>query len=85
MQRILRWVVRLLLVVVALVVALVAYVYIASGRLMSRTYRVAQVPHVTVRSDPESLARGKYLFERVAACAQCHGDDLGGKVVEPTS
>jgi mono/diheme cytochrome c family protein len=82
MRGILRWVVRLVLVVVALLIALVAYVYIASGRLMARTYQVDQVPRVTVRSDAESIARGKYLVERVAACADCHGADLGGKVVE---
>jgi hypothetical protein len=52
-KRILRWLVRLVLVVVALALALVAYVYIASGRLMARTYRVDQVPHTLVRSDPE--------------------------------
>ena len=70
------------LVVVVLVTALVGYVYVASGRLMARTYRVDQVPLVTVRSDAGSIARGKYLVERVAVCADCHGADLGGKVVQ---
>jgi cytochrome c553 len=82
MKRILRWLVRLVLVVVALALALVAYVYIASGRLMARTYRVDQAPHVLVRSDPASVARGKYLYEHVSLCGECHGEDLGGKVVE---
>ena len=33
-------------------------------------------------SDANSLARGKYLFEKVALCSDCHEKDLGGKVVE---
>ena len=82
MKRLLRWLVRLVLLVLVLGIALVAYVYIASGRLMARTYQVDRVPRVTVRSDPASLARGKYLFERVAVCAECHGEDSGGKVVQ---
>ncbi len=49
---------------------------------MARTYQVDRVPRVTLRSDPASLARGKYLFERVAVCAECHGEDSGGKVVQ---
>jgi mono/diheme cytochrome c family protein len=82
MKRLLRWVGIAVLVLVGLVAALVGYVYISSGLLMARTYQVGQVPHVTVRSDPASVARGKYLYEHVAACGECHGADLGGKVVE---
>jgi cytochrome c553 len=82
MRRILRWVVTIVAVLVLVVVGLVAYVYIASGRMMARTYRIDQVPRVAVRSDPASLARGKYLTERVAICVECHGNDLGGRVVD---
>lgn len=63
------------------IVALVAYVYIASDRLMARAYAV-EAPRVAIPSDAASLARGKYLSEKVALCTDCHGPDLGGKVVE---
>src|SRR5262249_34295024 len=39
-------------------------------------------PAVAIPTDPASLERGRYLVERVAVCVECHGPDLGGKVVE---
>jgi mono/diheme cytochrome c family protein len=81
MKRIFRWVLILVAALVLGVVALVAYVFIASNRLMARTY-VVDVPRITVASDPDTIARGKYLVENVALCVDCHGPDLGGKLVE---
>ena len=48
---------------------------------MARTYAV-EAPRVPIPSDSASIARGKYLAEKVAVCTECHGTDLGGKVVE---
>lgn len=81
MRRVLKWALRLALAVVLLVVALTAYVYLASARRMSATYTVTP-PDVTVPTDDAALARGKYLAENVAMCTDCHAKDLGGKVVE---
>jgi mono/diheme cytochrome c family protein len=81
MRRLLKWIGILVGVVAVLIVGLVGYVYVASGRVMARTY-VVTVPPVPIPSDPASIARGKYLSEKVALCADCHGQDLGGKVVE---
>lgn len=81
MRRLLRWSLRLLVVVLIVVAAAVAYVYVASARLLARTYSITSLPDVPVPSDAASLARGKYLVEHVAMCTNCHGDDLGGKVV----
>ena len=61
--------------------ALVAYVYVASSRVMARSYTV-EAPRVSIPTAPDAIARGKYLVEKVAACTECHGLDLGGKVVE---
>jgi mono/diheme cytochrome c family protein len=83
MRRIFRWLTILVGSVVALAVALVAYVYIASGRLMARTYAL-DAPSIVIPSDPASIGRGKYIYEKVAICAECHGKDLGGRVVEET-
>jgi mono/diheme cytochrome c family protein len=48
---------------------------------MARTY-VVQPPSVPIPADPAAIARGKYLAEKVAVCTECHGSDLGGKVVQ---
>ena len=37
---------------------------------------------MTIPTDAASIARGKYLAEKVAVCTECHGADFGGKVVE---
>ena len=81
MGRILRWVLVLVGALAAAAVALILYVYVASNRLMARTY-VVDVPQVAIRSDDATLVRGKYLVEKVALCVECHDRDLGGKVVE---
>ncbi|MBA2355092.1 MAG: c-type cytochrome, partial [Acidobacteria bacterium] len=74
-----------LAVVLLVAAAAVGYVYVASARLLARTYAITSLPDVPVRSDPASLARGKYLADHVAMCADCHDRDLGGKVVSDSA
>jgi mono/diheme cytochrome c family protein len=81
MKRLLKWILIVAGVVAIAAVGLVAYVYLASDSLMARTYTV-DPPRVPIPADPTSVARGRYLVEKVAACTECHGPDLGGKVVE---
>jgi mono/diheme cytochrome c family protein len=80
MKWLLKWAFRLVVLVVLVVCACVGYVYYATGREMSRTYTVT-VPKITVPTDAASIARGKYLAEKVSMCVECHGEDLGGKMV----
>lgn len=84
MRRLFKWIGILIGAIGVAVLALVAYVYLASNRAMARTYRV-QAPSVAIPTDPASLARGRYLTEKVAVCTDCHGRDLGGQVVEDSA
>jgi len=81
MRRLLKWLVITVAGIALAIVALVTYVYVASGRVMARTY-VVEAPRVAIPTDAASIARGKYLAERVAVCTECHGADFGGKVVD---
>jgi mono/diheme cytochrome c family protein len=81
MRRLLKWLAIFVAGIGIAIAALVAYVYVASSRVIARTYAV-EVPRVPIPSDPASIARGKYLAEKVAVCTECHGTDLGGKVVD---
>src|SRR5688500_4446788 len=81
MRRLFKWIGVLVGVIAVAIVGLIAYVYVASRSVMTRTYVVA-VPQVPIPSDPASIARGQYLAEKVALCTDCRGPDLGGKVVE---
>jgi len=80
MKFLLKWTFRLVVFVVLVVCAVVGYVYFASSREMSKSYAVT-VPTVTIPTDAASIARGKYLAEKVSMCVECHGEDLGGKVM----
>ena len=59
MRRLLKWLGILVACVVIAIVALVAYVYVASSRVVARTYTV-DAPRVAIPSDAVSIARGKY-------------------------
>jgi mono/diheme cytochrome c family protein len=79
MRTALRWIVRILGVVIALIGLLLATVYYQTNQRMARTYAVS-VPAFTVPTDAASLERGKYLVERRAICIECHDKDLGGRL-----
>jgi mono/diheme cytochrome c family protein len=81
MRRLLKWFGILVAGIGIAIIALLGYVYVASSRVIARTYTV-DAPRVAVPTDPVSIGRGKYLAEKVAVCTECHGADLGGKVVE---
>jgi mono/diheme cytochrome c family protein len=81
MKRVLKWIVRLVVVLVAAVAAFIAYLYVATNREMARVYDV-NVPKIAIPTDAASIARGKYIATRVSGCVECHGADLGGAVIE---
>jgi cytochrome c553 len=80
MRSVVKWLLRLLLLLVVLVPLGVGYVYWRSAAMLAKTYNVA-VPEVTIPTDELSIARGKHLVERVSLCIECHDKDLGGKMV----
>jgi cytochrome c553 len=79
MRRLLRWVGRLVAVVVVLGVVLVGYAYFATERMLARTYVVADPPLV-LPTDAAALDRGRHLFTELG-CADCHGAQGQGHVV----
>jgi cytochrome c553 len=79
MKTVLRWLLRLILLVVVSILLFVGYVYWRSAALMAKTYDVP-VPKVTIPTDAASIARGKHLVENVSLCIECHDKDLGGKI-----
>ena len=78
MGKVLRWaaiVVGALLLVVVLSGAGVVY---NAHRHAARTYAITpRVP--ALPTDSASLARGRHVAFAIAKCADCHGEDLGGR------
>lgn len=68
-------------VVVVLVVLLAGAVQFASTRDIARHYPIAVRPLAEPVVDSALLARGAHLAGPIGKCAECHGDDLGGKIV----
>ena len=72
------------LALAGLALALVVAGQVVTGRAMRRQRAVAPAP-LAVRHDGAAaaaqVARGRRLVEVVARCGECHGDDLGGKVL----
>jgi cytochrome c553 len=79
-KRILRILLRTAVVLVVLVAVVVGASYVAVSRRMATTYQVA-VPHVNVPTDAASIERGRYLVTKVSVCTDCHGNNLGGKIM----
>lgn len=79
-----KWIKRIAVGVVSLIVLLVAVVYGVSEARVRKTYEVAAFTGLNVTTDPAQIARGQHLATAVAKCVDCHTDDLGGKVfIEP--
>lgn len=66
--------------IVALLLVTAAGVYGVSEVRYRKHYDVAEAP-VAVPTDSAAIARGEHLANSFAACADCHGANLGGKVV----
>ena len=79
-----KWIKRIALGLVAVIVLLVAVIFGVSESKMRRTYDVAAVSSLNVTKDPAQIARGEHLATAVAKCTDCHTADLGGKIfIEP--
>lgn len=80
-----KWIKRIALGLVSLIVLVVAVIFGVSEARMRKTYKVSTVASsLSVTRDPAQIARGEHLVTAVAKCTDCHTDDLGGKIfIEP--
>lgn len=77
MRSVLKWIGRILGLIVALIVVAVAAVYIISTSRINATYDVTPAD-IEIPDDAESVARGEHLVTSVVDCTGCHGPDLSG-------
>jgi mono/diheme cytochrome c family protein len=80
MQKFLKWLGYILGGLLALLLMAAGIIYFQSESILNKTYAAPPVS-VTVPTDAETVARGKYLVEHVSVCVDCHGENLGGGVV----
>lgn len=81
MTRTFTWTARLALVTMAMAALGLGYLFAAYPR-------VAAAEHLSIDRTPTTLARGQYLFDHVAGCADCHSTrdwtKYGGPIVPGT-
>jgi len=79
MKRVLKYLLYILGLVVAIVVAAAGYVLYATETAVNKVYTITPLPLTVPHGDPAAIERGRYLVHKVSLCIECHGEDLGGK------
>ena len=81
LRRVLTWLGAIVLILLVVAAAGLAYTYHRTDALIAKTYTVS-VPPLEIPTDPARIAHGKYLADKVSMCSECHDADLGGKMVQ---
>jgi cytochrome c553 len=81
MRKVLKWIGIILASLVGLLlVAAVALFAVGSARL-NKIHNI-QVETLAIPTNETAVVRGRHLAEAVTLCIACHGDDLGGTVLD---
>jgi mono/diheme cytochrome c family protein len=80
MRRVFKYIVRGVIGLVLLAIVAVAGAWLLVQRRLDRIWDV-NTPAVSVPADAVAVERGRRLVQALAPCGECHGDDLGGKVM----
>lgn len=76
-----RWVLRIAAALVALVLLAAATLWLLSNRALARRYDVT-AETISVPGDSAALERGRHLASAIGKCVDCHGENLGGTVMD---
>jgi mono/diheme cytochrome c family protein len=78
-MKVLRWVGRILLGLLGLLIVAAAAVYLASNTQLNKTITVPQ-EQIAIPTDPARIEHGQHLVVALAKCVDCHGPNLAGGV-----
>jgi mono/diheme cytochrome c family protein len=79
MKKLLKWTGIVLGSLVALLLVAFGYIYYRTDSRFNKAYKVTVQP-ISIPTDSASLALGHHIAN-IKGCGDCHGPDLGGKVV----
>jgi mono/diheme cytochrome c family protein len=80
MKRLLKWIGYIIGGFLVIIIVFIAVIYGISSSRMGRRYPV-RVEAVAIPTNPAAVERGQHLVAAVGKCANCHGDNLGGKAI----
>ncbi len=66
--------------VLGLILVTIVVAYVVTGFRASKTFDVPSDP-VASSADAQAIERGRHIVHAIAKCADCHGDDFGGKMI----
>lgn len=81
MKKVFKWVGIVLGILVGLLVLTGVVMYTIGSARLDKTHNI-QVQTIAVPTDEAAIARGRHLAETVTGCLACHGEDLGGQVLD---
>ena len=67
--------------IVAVLVLVLSTVFVFSTQKLNKVVEYSDASPPIPKSDTAAIARGRHLSRAIGKCVECHGDDLGGKVV----
>ncbi len=76
-----RWILRGLGVLFGMIALVAAGLWSVSNRAIQRRYEVTPEP-VTISADSATIERGRHLATAIGKCVDCHGEDLGGQIMD---
>ncbi len=81
MKKVFKWVGIVLGILIGLLVLAAVAMYLIGSARLDKTYDI-QVQAIAIPTDEAAIARGRHLAKSVTVCLACHGEDLGGQVLE---
>jgi mono/diheme cytochrome c family protein len=66
--------------IVVIVLLVMSTIYVFSTQTLNKSIQYTDTSPASPR-DSAALERGRHLSRAISKCVECHGDDLGGKVV----
>lgn len=85
MRRLFRWLGIVVAAVLVLVLLAAALVAVVSWRRISRVHTVNVVVPRNIPSDAAAIEHGKHMATATGSCTDCHGPDLGGRMLQEPS
>lgn len=79
MRRVLKWVGIIVGVLLLIIIAAAAILYLRGNSQINKEYDITVAALTIPTGDEEALTRGQHISEAISLCAECHGDDYSGK------
>ncbi len=80
MKRTLKWVALTLGGLIGLIAIAVVVMYFVAGSRFDSTFQVSPAA-VAIPADAASVERGRHIAQSYGICAECHGQNMAGRVV----